>query len=128
MLTSPHECNPHDIKFNNSTRSFEQEINKLDDIKFVRYNADDSLFNIGNINRKIINSVVISSVNSKQSTTYTNNNISFKHNFERALDISIADIILPNLFQSSKKHSDVFAEDLSDRWYIIIAQAKKDLE
>ena len=77
---------------------FEQEIKKLHDIKYVRYNIDVSLFNIGTINNKIINSIVISSVNSKQSISYKNNNIPYQHNPEGILDIGTADVIILNLF------------------------------
>ena len=112
---------PHDIKFNNNTRSFEQEINKLHDIESIRYNSDDYLFNIEIIDSEIINSVVISSVNSKQSISYTNTNIPFQHNPERTFDIGTTNVILKNSFQSLKGNSDVFVEVISDRWYISIS-------
>ena len=127
ILTSPHGWNPHDINFNNSVRSSEQNINQLYDVNLVRCNTSDVLFNIGTINSKIINSVLVPNINIKYNISSINDNIPIERNPEKTSDICTNDILIPNWSQSSKRHSNILVEDLSDKWYISIAQVAKIL-
>ena len=125
ILTSPYEWNPYDIKFNNSTRSFKHEINQLYDINSVRYKINDIIFNIRTINNEIRNSILVSNANVKQNISSINNNIPYEYEIEKTSDIGMNDLLIPNSFQSSKRHSDVSTETFSDKWHISIDQATK---
>lgn len=41
------------------------------------------------------------------------------------MDISTAELSVPNSYQSSKRHSDVSTDDLSNEWFISFAQTTK---
>ena len=84
---------------------------------------DNILFNIGQINNKIINSAPIqhsvvqhssnlniSSLNKVNSLTNLE-----ESTLQKNLDIGNNDILLPSVFQSSKRHTDVSPEDLKER-------------
>ena len=94
-----------------------------------------TVYDIVSINDKIINSVnikntsiivssdrIISSVEPKKHTE------SDKTLSQKTLYIGNNDISRPNVFQSSNRHTDVSAEDLSERWCISLKPAKETLK
>ena len=46
----------------------------------------------------------------------------------RSLDIGDTDMPIPSLFQSTNCHTNVSAEDLSERWFISLKQTKDTLK
>ena len=47
---------------------------------------------------------------------------------QKTIDIGNTDLAMPNIFQSSIRHTDVSPEDISERWFISIQQAKDTLK
>ena len=77
--------------------------------------------NIKNTSRIVSSYRIISSVEPKEHTE------SDKIFSQKTLDIGDNDISRPNVFQSSNRHIDVSAEDLSERWCISLKTAQKTL-
>ena len=104
-------------------------------------------FNIGDFNNRVINSVKannyshISSLNRddtevishdtksrmiSKSNKIKNKTVTFADTplSQKTIDIGNTDLAMPNIFQSSNRHTDVSPEDVSERWFISIQQAK----
>ena len=143
VLSSSQEWNPHTVQFHSHARKFEDEMTQHYNISDVmRHNEthvdhdDNILFNIGQINNKIINSapiqhsVVQHSSNLNISSLNKVNSLTNQEEstLQKNLDIGNNDILLPSVFQSSKRHTDVSPEDLSERWFISIKTAKETLK
>ena len=65
-MNSPHEWDPHNVKFNNHARSFEEDTTKNYSMSALNHhnvheicNNDRNLFDIAQINHRIINSVKV---------------------------------------------------------------------
>ena len=46
----------------------------------------------------------------------------------KTLNIGDTDLPVPNVFQSSKRHTDITPEDTSERWFISVKKATKSLK
>jgi hypothetical protein len=142
VLNSPHEWNPQQVTFSNQSQSFKDEIEQHYNISTIKSTRNDEInidpstviFDIASINNKIINSVnikhndtiiqsdrVVSSLERKKPAI--NDELS-----KRTLDIGDADVSRPNVFMSTNRHTDVSAEDLSERWCISYKTAKETLK
>ena len=143
IMSSPHEWNPHTVQFHSHARKFEDEMTQHYNISdILRYNEtqidyeDNVLFNIGQINNKIINSAPIQHTVVHHSSDLNISSLSkvdslpkvAESNLKKDLDIGTNDIPLPSVFQSSKRHTDVSPEDLSERWFISLNTAKETLK
>ena len=106
-----------------STRNAETNIidpaTVIFDIVFIN-NRIISSVNIENIDTTIQSDRVISSLERKKPAI--NDELS-----KRTLDIGDADVSRPNVFMSTNRHTDVSAEDLSERRCIIFKTAKETL-
>ena len=142
-MSSPHEWNPQTVQFHSHARKFEDKMTQHYNISDVLcYNEtqidyeDNVLFNIGQINNKIINSAPIQHTVVHHSSDLNISSLSkvdslpkvAESNLKKNLDIGSNDIPLPSVFQSSKRHTDVSPEDLSERWFISLNTAKEILK
>ena len=144
VMSSPHEWNPHTVQFQSQARLFEDEMTQRYKIsstnltEFKNLHDDENLiFNIGDFNNRLINSVKTTNYSQISSLTTNANTLSATKNKERlkakkaenvtfvdtplsqkTIDIGNADSKMPSVFQSTKRHTDVSAEDLSKRWFI----------
>ena len=152
MLSSPHEWDPRTVQFNNSAPPFEEAMMAQHNISTITNGAiafdidsDDStiqyheslnsVYDIGQLNYSIINSVQISSPIQRVNRVQTRSQIKSERNckekgdlLSKSLDIGDTDLPYPSVFQSSSRHSDVSPEDLSERWYISIKTAEKTIK
>ena len=81
----------------------------------------------------IINSVNIQHVDPIESSnmkisSIKKTNLTESELSKKSLDVGDADLKLPNVFQSQNRHTDVSAEDLSERWFISLKTAQKTLK
>ena len=150
-MTSPHEWNPHNVTFNNQPRPFEDEmrnnfqISALHRAEFENIGDNNQLiYDIADFNHKIINSVttinkrqintsevkVVTPVISKTKLNKTKKTVTFADTplSQKTIDIGNTDLSMPNVFQSSNRHTDVSPEDVSERWFISIQQAKDTIK
>ena len=143
VLSSPHEWDPKNVTFPASNITFEEKMYNynISSIQNDNYNLnitnDDLLFDLSQINTRIINSVQASHCDTISSFTYNvsslktngDKNKTIKDtNLVKTLDIGNNDIPLASTFQSSERHSDVSPENLSERWFISIKTAKETLK
>ena len=148
IMSSPHEWDPHNVTFKNHARSFKEEMSQNYNVSTlsrhdVMETCDDNrdVFNIAQINQRIINSVIVSTptlCNKRNiKATVSKPQVPNKNSpplpetemkLEKSLDIGSNDLSLPNVFQSSNRHTDVSAEDLSERWFISVKQAAATLK
>ena len=102
------------------------------------HNNDDDVFNISQITTELVNSPqtrepdvtssynhAISAIEAKSTSSAS---VMDNLNLKKTLDIGDADLPIPSVFQSSKRHADASPEDLSERWFISIKQATKTLK
>ena len=103
----------------------------------VHINHEDNvIFNIGQINNRTINSAPIQHEVVHHSSDLNISSLNkvdsmpklAESNLKKDLDIGSNDIPLPSVFQSSKRHTDVSPEDLSERWFISLNTTKETLK
>ena len=143
ILSSPHEWNPQEVKFNNNSQSFEERMSGRHVISAMHMNRpevdiknDNSVFDIYNINTRIISSFVTKlsdgALNSTTASSVTkdksNLTVDNVPTMAKTIDIGDNDLPIPSTFQSRNRHGDVSAEDLSERWFISLKQAKDTLK
>ena len=143
-MTSPHEWNPHNIVFNSQSHKFEDEMTNHYQIsasqraEFENIADNNQLvFDIADFNNRIINSVTKVNYNQikslskvKSDSTNTGKIDTFVETpmSRKTMDIGHTDLNMPNVFQSSDRHTDVSPEDVSERWFISIQQAKDTIK
>jgi len=142
VLSSPHEWDPQNVKFHSQSRAFQDEMQLNYNVSAIdcQYNKDNeiedlpsTIFDIASINNRIINSVNIQHVDPIESSNMKISSIKKTNLIEsklskKSLDVGDADLKLPNVFQSQNRHTDVSAEDLSERWFISLKTAQKTLK
>ena len=115
QLSSAHSWDPHHVKFPKSRRTLDEEIGGLRNISTVDISQqDNTVFSLDRIHRRI------SSLKKPMPLT----------NLNRPTNINsgTTDVTSVPTFQSTDRHSDVTALELSERWGISIAAASKTLK
>ena len=121
-LSSPHEWDPHSLKFPDCPVSFEDVLTNMqvnisslntNHLDFSHLDGDSNcvgsnIFNLGDINTRIISSAQSSNMFGDRDT--------------------LTDVPSPPSFTSGNCHTDVSARDLAERWFISLPQAMKTLK
>ena len=108
ILSSHHTWTPGDVRFNSVTHSLEEEVERVRRVKYVKRSSPSlqqnspEIFDLSKISRQL--SIMSVGVESKN------------------------DVNELSTFESSDRHTDVTASDLSQRWLIPIATASKTLK
>ena len=112
-LSSPHEWNPHTVTFPKIHSTLETEMTNLREISAVEHgtyhSADSIIFDLDTMNRRI------ASIKKLEPLVRAD------------IDSGTSDVPTTHVFQSSERHTDVSARDLSQRWGISISAAHKTL-
>ena len=128
VLTSPHPWDPTSVTFPKSTLSLEEEMGGLRNVSsmYSRENALETceeaeagrkIFDLTRMTRKIASMKVMKE---KDSCTLLQR--------KGAVDAGTSDAPTLYTFQSTNRHSDVTASDISERWGISLAQANKTIK
>ena len=108
ILSSHHTWTPGDVRFNSVTHSLEEEVERVQRVKYVKRSSpflqqnSPEIFDLSKISQQL--SIMSVGVESKN------------------------DVNELSTFESSDRHTDVTASDLSQRWLIPIATASKTLK
>lgn len=121
VLSSPQPWDPQNVCFPKASRSVEEEIEMRRGIGAVHTTFDlddphdnsDVVYDIGDINTRIINSVRVRDVPSTKIS---------------AAEVEVQDVPAARTFESKKRHTSVTPEDLSERWHISLRQATETLK
>ncbi len=114
-LSSSHSWDPHHVKFPKSKWTLDEEIGSLRNISMIKISHNDNtIFSLDQIHRRI------SSLKKLMPLT----------NLNRPMDINsgTTDVTSLPTFQSTDRHSDVTALELSEHWGISVATASKTLK
>ena len=137
-LSSEHPWNPISVRFQSNAHSLEEEVDRvrqvsgvgshslmqldeLEDVDQEEYTSCSTLFHLSDITRRI------ASMKSIVSESNTGSEVKTLVQPESSIDRSI-DVNDMSTFQSSDRHTDVTARDLSERWHISLAQAENTLK
>ena len=118
ILSSPQTWDPHKVSFPKAKRTLEEEMGSLrclsavdrsgDRVPDLHQEEDDIVFSIDRMNRRI-------------------SGLKTLELGKPSFDPGISDVPSRNAFQSSDRHTDVTAQDLSERWGVSISTAAKTL-
>ena len=121
-MSLPHPWDPTNVEFNNNSRSLEEEITEVRDINAIEIRCHTPhIYDAGIISHRIISSSRshdrnISGIKIRRQISEVKINVSRSDKITKSnLDIGKMDVFRPNTFQSSKRHTDVSPEDLSER-------------
>ena len=128
VLTSPHPWNPTSVTFPKSSLSLEEEMGSLRHVSSIhsRTNAleiceeaqvNSRIFDLNTMTRTIASMKIMKE---KDSFTHLQRN--------EEVDTGTSDAPTLHTFQSTDRHSDVTASDISERWGISLAQANKTIK
>ena len=111
ILSSPHTWDPHNVSFPKARRSLDEEMGSLRFLSAVDSTGEHEnlVFSIDQMNRRI------SSLKTLELG-------------KPSFDPGESDVAARHTFQSSDRHTDVTAQDLSERWGISILTAAKTLK
>ena len=122
VMSLPHPWDPTNVEFSNNSRSLEEEITEVRGINAIETRCHEPhIYDAGIINHSIISSLqshdrTISGIQIRRNISNVKPNVPMKNKIEKSnLDIGKADVIRRNTFQSTKRHTDVSPEDLSER-------------
>ena len=130
VLSSPHPWDPTSVKFPKFSRTLEEEMGGMRFVSgltsshinvsgmtsshiFDEVETDVDVFNLNRVTRKISSMHI---VDESKILTY-------EKDFTPTSDTPVL-----HTFQSTNRHSDVSAQDISERWGISLAQAAKTLK
>ena len=127
-LTSPHPWNPHEITFPKAKYELQDIINDHRLISAARGsnrmdqdaiddNDERSIFSLTDIHRRICSMKIWPAKKSPAKSLARNEDI----------DTGATDVPQPHTFSSSDRHTDISAEQLSERWGIGIKTARETL-
>ena len=137
VLSSDQPWNPASVRFQSNSHSLEEEIERvrqvssmskveshaleIEDLEQEENSSNQLLFHLSSITRRI------ASLRLLICGTNTGNRDKVLNKPKSSIDVSI-DVSDMNTFQSSDRHTDVTARDLSERWHISVTQAEKTLQ
>ena len=135
-ISSPRPWNPETVKFQKASRPLESVIRQARDargISMVTSHHPSTHCEVGNIeidnnpNTILdIDSVAVRLLNSVRTSRTSSVDVKMPL-LTKTIDVGSTDIPIPYTFQSSARHTDVSAQDLTERWHISIKQAIKTL-
>jgi len=140
VMSSQHEWNPVDVKFPKTSRQSEEEMS-FRSIASVRgdefhvedeFDMDDCLLNVGQISQRMLSSVKVHETPTVDQAKIAR--IAHLHShtnydqFATSISGVNSELVTPNTFQSTQRHSTVNAKSLSERWGISVAQAALTLK
>ena len=131
-MSSAHPWDPNNVEFSNNARSLEEEMTEVRGINAIEVKmVTPHIFDSGIINHCIINSIIthdraVSTIATRRKLSSLKE--STPNITKASINIGINDLPVPYTFQSSKRHSDVTPEDLSERWCISLKQATSTIK
>ena len=135
IMSSPHPWDPTNVEFSNNSRSLEEEITEVRGVNAIETRCHTPhIYDAGIFNHIIIGSTqshdrTINGIKIRRKISDVKINVPPQDIITKSnLDIGKTDILRPNTFQSTKRHTDVSPEDLSERWCISIPQAIRTLK
>ena len=118
VLSSPQPWDPHNVVFKQTTRDFESAMEAVRGIHSVTVDSfQDEIYNPYTAVSRMIHSV------KREGDTKSHPEL-----VKSSLHISQNDIPVPSTFQSKSRHTDVSADDLSERWCISVNQAARTIK